>query len=81
MISLVYSSISRRTVGSCESGVYQIRKVAIFLLFRRNCAVHQVLKVGTSSAQSALSFYFRDVTHKHLDMFFIGPVVEAQQIV
>ena len=49
--------------------------------FKRNCAVHQVLKVGTWSARSTFSFYLSDVTHRHWDMFSIGPVVAAQQVV
>ena len=33
------------------------------------------------SAQSTFSaFYLRDVTHRHLDTFSIGPVVAAQQV-
>ena len=60
---------------------HEVRKVTS-LLFKRNCAVHQVLKVGTWSAQSAFSsFCLRDVTHRHLDTFSIGPVVAAQQVV
>ena len=58
----------------------KVRKVAMSLLFKRNCEVHQVLKVGTWSAQSTFSsFYLRDVTHRHLDTFSIVPVVAAQQ--
>ena len=51
------------------------------LLFKRNCTVHQVLKAGTWSVQSAFSSsYLRDVAHSHLDTFSIRPVVTAQQI-
>ena len=42
----------------------------------------KLLKAGTWSAQSAFSTtYLRDVTHRHLDTFSIGPVVAAQQVV
>ena len=61
---------------------HEVRKVAMSLLFERNCAVHQVLKAETWSAQSTFSsFYLRDVIHRHLDRFSIGPMVAAQQVV
>ena len=53
---------------------------AMSLFFRRDCTVHQVLKAGTWSSQSTFSsFYLRDVTHRHLDTFSIGPLVAATQ--
>ena len=38
------------------------------------------MKAETWSAQSTFSSYLRDVTHRHLDTFSIGPVVAAQQV-
>ena len=79
-------------IGSCvhfggglsvlEGQSSQSQKVATSLLFKMNCSVHQVLKVETWSSQSTFSsFYLRDVTHRNLVTFSIGPVVVAQKVV
>ena len=77
VISLAHASSSEAHFSSLR-----VRKVATSLLFKRNCVVHQVLKLGTWSVQSTFStFYLRDVTHRHLNTFSIGPVAMAQQVV
>ena len=82
VISLAYSSASEEDCREFKVRAHEVRKVATSLLFRRNCLVHQILKAGTWPAQSTFfSFYLRDVTHRHLVMFSIGPVVAAQQVV
>ena len=82
VITLAHVSASEEDCRSLKVRTHEVRKVAISLLFKRNCVVHQVLKVWTWSAQSTFSsFYLRDVTHRHLDTFSIGPVVAAQQVV
>ena len=81
VISFAHSSALEEDCRSPRVRAREVRKFAMFLLFKRNCAVHQVLKAGAWSAQSTLSsFYLRDVTHRHLDTFSIGPVVAAQQV-
>ena len=52
------------------------------LLFKKNYAVEAVLRAGTWRRQSTFSrFYLRDLAHKTLDTFHLGPVVAAQEIV
>ena len=82
VISMAHASASEEDCRSLRVRAREVRKVATSLLFKRNCAVHEVLKVGTWSSQSTvLAFYRRDVTHGHLGTFSIGPVVVAQQVV
>ena len=82
VISMARASTSEEDCRSLRVRAYEVRKVATSLLFKRNCAVHQVLKAETWSSQSTFSaFYLRDVTHRHLDTFSIGPEVAAQQVV
>ena len=60
---------------------HEVLKVATSLLFRRNCAVHQVLKAGIWSTHSTFSsFYPRYVSHRHLNTLSFGSVVVAQQV-
>ena len=80
VISFAYLSVSEKDCRVLQIRDHEVRKVTTSL-FKRNCAVHQVLKVGTWSAQSTSTSCLRDVTHRHLDMFSIVPVVAAQQVV
>ena len=81
VISFTHSSTSEEDCRSLKVRAHVVGKVATALLFKRNCTVHQVLKVGTWSAQSTFSsFYLRDVPNRHLDTFSIEPVVAAQQV-
>ena len=80
VISLAHASASEEDCWSLRVRAHEVRKVATFLIFKRNCAVHQVLKAGTWSAQSTFSSsYLRDVTHRHLDTFSIELVVVVDQ--
>ena len=57
------------------------RSIASSALFRSNYAVGQVMRAGVWSRQTTFtSFYLRDVTHRFLDTFSLGPVVAAQQV-
>ena len=73
------------TDDNCRSikvNAQEVWKVDTSLHFGRNCAVQQVLKVGTWFSQMMISaFYLWDVTHRYIDTFSIGPVVVAQEIV
>ena len=58
---------------------HELQKIDTSLLFRRNCTIQRVLKTGTWSSQMTITaFYLRGVIHRHMDIFTIGPVVEAQ---
>ena len=57
---------------------HEVRGIAPSAVFRRNFAVGQVLRAGVWSRQTTFtSFYLRDVTHRSLDTFSLGPVVAA----
>ena len=52
------------------------------LLFKKNFAVDQVLKVGTWRRHTTFTHhYLRDLAHRSLETFHPGPVVAAQALV
>ena len=56
--------------------------IAPSILFRKNFAVDQVLKAGTWLRHTTFTrHYLRDIAHKSLDTFHLGPVVAAQSVV
>ena len=58
------------------------RLVVVPLLFKKNYAVSQVLKAGTWRRHTTFTrHYLRDLSHKSLDTFNLGPVVAAQAMV
>ena len=58
------------------------RGIAPSILFRKNFAVDQVLKAGTWRRHTTFTrHYLRDIAHKSLDTFHLGPVVAAQSVV
>ena len=60
---------------------HELRAIAPSVAFKRNFAVGQVMRAGVWSRQTTFtSFYLRDVTHRSLDTFSLGPVVAAQQV-
>ena len=59
-----------------------VRGIAPSILFRKNFAVDQVLKAGTWRRHTTFTrHYLRDIAHKSLDTFHLGPVVAAQSVV
>ena len=51
-------------------------------LFKKNFAVDQVLKAGTWRRHTTFTrHYLRDIVHRSLDTFHLGPVVAAQALV
>ena len=55
--------------------------IAPSLLFKKNFAVDQVLKAGTWRKHTTLTrHYLRDLAHRSLDTFHLGPVVAAQTL-
>ena len=60
----------------------ETRGIAPPILFRKNFAVDQVLKAGTWRRHTTFTrHYLRDIAHKSLDTFHLGPVVAAQSVV
>ena len=60
---------------------HETRGIGPSVAFKRNYAVGQVLRAGVWARQTTFtSFYLRDVTHRSLDTFSLGPVVAAQQV-
>ena len=60
----------------------ETRGIAPSILFRKNFAVDQVLKAGTWRRHTTFTrHYLRDIVHKSLDTFHLGPVVAAQSVV
>ena len=60
----------------------ETRGIAPSILFRKNFAVDQVLKVGTWRRHTTFTrHYLRDIAHKSPDTFHLGPVVAAQSVV
>ena len=56
--------------------------IAPSLLFKKNFAVDQVLKAGTWRRHTTITYhYLRDIAHRSLDTFHLGPVVAAQVLV
>ena len=60
----------------------ETRGIAPSILFRKNFAVDQVLKAGTWRRHTTFTrHYLRDIAHKSLNTFHLGPVVAAQSVV
>ena len=60
---------------------HETHGIAPSVAFKRNFAVGQVMRAGVWARQTTFtSFYLRDVTHRSLDTFSLGPVVAAQQV-
>ena len=60
----------------------ETRGIVSSILFRKNFAVDQVLKAGTWRRHTTFTrHYLRDIAHKSLDTFHLGPVVAAQSVV
>ena len=60
----------------------ETRGIAPSILFRKNFAVDQVLKADTWRRHTTFTrHYLRDIAHKSLDTFHLGPVVAAQSVV
>ena len=61
---------------------HETRGIVPSILFQKNFAVDQVLKAGTWRRHTTFTrHYLRDIAHKSLDTFHLGPVVAAQSVV
>ena len=60
----------------------ETRGIAPSLLFKKNFAVDQVLNAGMWRRHTIITrHYLRDIAHRSLDTFHLGPVVAAQALV
>ena len=60
----------------------ETRGIAPSLIFKKNFAVDQVLKAGTWHKHTTFTrHYLRDLAHRSLETFRLGPVVAAQALV
>ena len=60
----------------------ETRGIAPSLLYRKNFALPQVLSAGTWRRHTTFTrHYLRDIAHKSLDTYHLGPVVAAQALV
>ena len=60
----------------------EFRGIAPSLLYRKNFALPQVLSAGTWRRHTTFTrHYLRDLAHKSLDTYHLGPVVAAQALV
>ena len=80
-ISRAYQLLGRSILDPPPRG-RETRGIAPSLLFRKDFAVAQVLKAGTWHRHRHTTFtchYLRDLAHRSLETFHLGPVVAAQQ--
>ena len=82
VLSHTNGSASNEDCRLVRDKAHEVRKIATSLLFRRNCAVQQVLEGGIwSSQRTFLAFYLQGVTYRHMNTLSIGPVLAAQEVV
>ena len=80
-ISRVYQ-LSGRSIPDPSPRARETRGITPSLLFKKNFAVDQVLKVGTWRRHTTFtSHYLKDLVHRSLETFHLGPVVAAQALV
>ena len=81
VISLAYQ-LSGKALPAPSSLARETRGIVPSLLFKKNYTVSQVLKAGTWRRHTTFTrHYLRDLSHKSLDTFHLGPVVAAQAMV
>ena len=72
--------LSGRSVPDPTPRARETRGIAPSLLFKKNFAVDQVLKAGTWRRHTTFTrYYLRDLAHRFLETFHLGPVVAAAQ--
>ena len=75
VISHAYGSAFHANCKAVRATAFEIQKIGTSLLFKKNYAIQQVLKVGACLSHC---FYLRDIARRHMDTF-ISHVVAAQQ--
>ena len=82
MIQRAYAGVSEEERRLVKVNAHEVRAIATSVLFGRVRNLDLVLKAGTWKCMSTFaSFYLRDVTHKYLDTFSLGPIVSALKVV
>ncbi|MPC67323.1 hypothetical protein E2C01_061497 [Portunus trituberculatus] len=82
VIRRAYVSVSEEESCLLKVNAFEVRAIATSVLFRKVKSLDLVLKVGTwKSMTTFASFYLRDVTHRYLDTFSLGPIVSAPRVV
>ena len=80
-LSRVYQ-LSGRSVPDPPQRARETHGIVLSRLFKKNFAVVQVLKVGTWRRHTTFTrHYLRDLAHRSLETFDLGPVVAAQTLV
>ena len=80
-ISRAYQ-LSGRSVPDPPPRARETHGIASSLLFKKNFAVDQMLKAGTWRGNTTFTrHYLRDLAHRSLETFHLGPVVAAQALV
>ena len=81
VISLAYQ-LPGKPLPTPSPLAQETRGIAPSLLFKKNYAISQVLKAGAWRRHTTFTcHYLRDLSHKSLDTFHLGPVVAAQATV
>ena len=82
VIQRAYAGVSEEERRLVKVNAHEVRAIATSVLFGRVRNLDLVLKAGTWKCMSTFaSFYLRDVTHKYLDTFSLGPIVSALKVV
>ena len=81
VISRAYQLSGRDPPGPAARA-RETRGIAPSVLYKSKFAVDQVLKAGTWTRHTTFTrHYLRDVAHRSLDTYHLGPVVAAQAVV
>ena len=76
-----YASVSEEEWRLVKVNAHEVRVIATSVLFRKVRNLDLVLKAGTWKCMTTFaSFYLRDVTHRYLDTFCLGPIVSALKV-
>ncbi|MPC60538.1 hypothetical protein E2C01_054586 [Portunus trituberculatus] len=79
-----YVSVLEEQLRFLKVNAHKVRAIATSVLFRKVKSLVLVLKAGTWKSMTIFaSFYsyLRDVTHRYLDTFSLGPIVSALMLV
>ncbi|MPC77169.1 hypothetical protein E2C01_071616 [Portunus trituberculatus] len=81
VIQRAHVNVSEENMRLVRVKAHDVRAVATSALFRKIWNIPAVLWAGTWKSMSTLaSFYLRDITHRYLDTFSLGPVVLALRV-
>ena len=82
VIRRAYDRVSEEESRLVKVNSHEVRAVATSVLFRKVKNLALILKAGTWKCTTTFaSFYLRDVAHRYLDTFSLGPIVSALRVV